>query len=82
MKETPSFDDQIKVLEDYRDIRHVYMEKVQAVRDIHEAAGNREWGAAAQREYDRLIHNDDKLLDQIEALQERKALAQKSRQHE
>jgi hypothetical protein len=78
MKGTPSIDDQIKALEDYREVRDLCVQKVQAVRDIHEAAGNLEWGAEAQREYARLIRNDDKLLDQLDELQERKNLIAKS----
>jgi hypothetical protein len=50
------------------------------VSDIHAAAGNGDDAAAARREYDRLASNDDKLLDQIEALQESKAQTQKSKQ--
>jgi hypothetical protein len=78
MKERPSFDDHIKLLEDFRATRDRYMQKVLAVRDMHEAAGNLDAAGAAQREYDRLIRNDDRLLDQIDELQGRKVQAQRS----
>jgi len=72
MKEIPSLDDQIKFLEDFRETRNRYMERVLALRDRHEAARNGDAAAAAQREYGRLIRNDDKLLDRICELQDRK----------
>jgi hypothetical protein len=77
MKEVLGFDEQIKALEEFRDIRHAYMQRVLALRDMHAEAGNVEAAGAAQSEYDRLIRNDDRLLDQIDALQERKVLASK-----
>lgn len=58
------------------------MQRVQAVREIHEAAGNVELATAAQREYDRLVRNDDKLLNQIEELQGRKAFAPESQRQD
>jgi hypothetical protein len=75
MKEPPSFDDQIEYLEEFRNIRNRYMAMVLGVRNIHEAARSSEGAAAAQREYDRLVRNDDKLLEQLEALQQSKAQA-------
>jgi hypothetical protein len=78
MEENPSVDDQIKFLEDFREIRNRYMEKVLAVCNMHGAAGNLHAAGAARREYERLVVNDDGLLDQIDELQERKFLAQGS----
>jgi hypothetical protein len=76
MKENPSLDDQIKFLEDFREIRNGYIQKILALCEMHEALGNLDAAGAAQCEYDRLIRNDDRLLDQIDELHERKVLVQ------
>jgi hypothetical protein len=47
------------------------MQKILALRDLHQAVGNSDAAGVAQREYDRLVRNDDRLLDQIDELQKR-----------